>query len=132
MYNNKELNFYRRFVTMVKGEYPREYAIRCCYLDKCLFRKMKRRIFESRSYDIWVRRVELGDIIVSQTKIIRWKIIESKGKLYLGFIESKAINTEDKHNKFSMYVVKQDVRGTTSQRYILARVKTSNVHELLW
>ena len=116
---------------MLKGKYAREYAITCHPADRRLLYKMSRHLSMNHR-NIWIRRVEIGDIISSKDGIIRWKIIEDKktGDLYLAFIEDRNFNEGYRHGETCLYHVELDFREGHSQKYMLYRIRSRNTDEL--
>jgi len=115
----------------MKGKYAREYALTCNPLDRWMFRDMEHEVSTS-TQRIWVRKVELGDIITSRGKIVRWKIVKDNktGHLYLGFIETINRFSGYRHNRSSIYILKLDSREN-AQRFKLYRIKDGNLNNLV-
>lgn len=115
----------------MEGKYAREYALTCNPSDRWMFRGMEHGVSTS-TQRIWVRKVELGDIITSRGKIVRWKIVKDNktGHLYLGFIETIDRFSGYRHHKSSIYVLKLDARENT-QRFKLYRIKDGNLNNLV-
>ena len=117
---------------IISGKYAREYAIPCSYADRFLFEKMRRYLLYGRRH-IWVRRIEIGDIIPSPTKILRWRIVEDERnhQMYLGYVEAPQGREPYRHSKSSLYVVEleDDLR---LPRYKLCLIKNRNLLENRW
>ena len=109
---------------MIKGCYKQAYAVPCLDSDMHFFRRMMADIPIFWDRHVFVRRVNVGDVLVSDTDVFRWRIISEDKKLYLGFYETPP---EEKpydglKRPYAYYVVEEDKREKTQQKYMLVRI----------
>lgn len=111
---------------MIKGYYKTNTAIPCYKEDKHFFKKMMRDQPDHHHKFVFVRQVKPGDVIISETEIMRWRIICEDGKLYLGFYETppeeKPYDGLERKKILAFYVVEEDTREYTQQKYMLCRI----------
>ena len=117
---------------MIFGKYFREYAVPAHLHDKGIFYRLTKGI-PMHHRNIWVRKVQVGDIISSRTTIDRWKFLydEKNEELYLGWVEPPMGMKPYRHGKVSLYLVvwNNDVYGN---KYKLIRIQNNNIRQLLY
>ena len=109
---------------MIKGFYKNSEVIPCKKEDLHFFRRMMRNVAAPKDSCIYVRQVRVGDILISDTSVKRWRIISENGKLFLGYYETPRYEHryDGTESPFAFYVVEEDDREKTSQEYILCRI----------
>ena len=114
------------------GKYWKEYAIPVHPRDKGIFYRLTKRI-PMNHRNIWVRKVEPGDIISSRTTICRWKFLydEKNEELYLGWIEPPMGIKPYRHGKVSLYLVVWDTK-VYGNKYKLVKIQNNNIKGLLY
>ena len=109
---------------MMKGYYKQAYAVPCLDSDMHFFRRMMADIPIFWERHVFVRQVKVGDVLVSDTDVFRWRIISEDNKLYLGFYETpseeKPYNGLERPKAY--YVVEEDEREYSQQKYMLVRI----------
>ena len=118
---------------MIKGNYKRIEAVPCTSEDSYLFRKMMKDLYAPKNCQVFVRQVRNGDILISETVVMRWRFLSENGKLYLGFYEKPM---KDSHYKgiecpLSYYIVVEDESGNSKKKNILVRISKWEAWKML-
>ena len=114
------------------GDYKKIEAIPCKNEDMHFFRRTMRDVAAKNS-DVFVRQANIGDVLISETVIKRWRIVSENGKLYIGFYEKPMQEMRYQGTKcpLSYYVILEDERKNTSQKYALVRIPRRYAYQVM-
>ncbi len=106
------------------GDYKKIEAVPCKNEDIHFFRRMMKDVAVSKNSDVFVRQANIGDVLICETVVERWKIISENGKLYLGFYEKpmQQMHYQGTECPMSFYTIVEDIREKTTQKYMLCRI----------
>ena len=117
----------------MKGYYKTPTSSPCKEEDMHFFRRMMRKEQDGVQRNVMVKQTQPHDILISETVVKRWRIVSEEGKLYLGFYEKPMheMRFQGTECQLSYYVVLEDNRKNTPQKYVLVRIPRWYAYQVL-